>query len=168
MTTRESALLSYTLDTSCVLNGTYSIATELLLQSTHEENLTINKSVIENTSVQHSISDLLPGTVYNYCVIFSTADGPGMTSISTLKLCGEDLPKGGMFTTELPQPPSKLNGATLESVTSNRVTYKCQSDLERFSDGSVVMASDFDSSTQMYTLNGSCTSKLCLLYIYIM
>ena len=149
----EGVLFCYLLDISCVsASGLYSVTTEILATDEHGSKLT-NQSLITESIFQHEISNLLPGTMYHYCVMFSSQN-------LTMRMCGDDLPDGGVFTTAKPHPPEKINGAVLVSsgAHSNQVTYSCLNDLERFDDGSVIALAEFDADTQMYSINGSCTS----------
>lgn len=120
-----------------------------------------NKSVITGSVVLDSVSNLIPGKEYHYCSILSDCNGV------FLKICSNDLPGGGRFRTDKPSPPAEIDGAMLFSEISAAVMYKCRSDLERFSDGSVTIAAEFDENTQVYTLNGTCTSKTILYPGYI-
>ena len=114
-----------------------------------------NKSAITGSVVLDLISNLIPGKEYHYCTILSDDSGV------FLKICGNDLLGGGKFRTDKPSPPTEINGALLFSKTSASVTYKCRGELERFSDGSVIMAAKFDENTQTFTLNGTCTGQNC-------
>ena len=150
----EGVLFWFLLDKSCVSSGLYSLTTEILATDEHGSGKLTNQSLITESIFQHEISNLLPGTMYHYCVVFSS------TNNLTMKMCGDDLPDGGVFTTAKPHPPDKINGAVLVSAGahSNQVTYSCLNDLESFDDGSVIALAEFDADTQMYSINGSCTS----------
>ena len=142
--------LHYTVDMTCVTAGKYSIATELQ----EPVNLTTNQTMIVESVVHHTISNLKPGTTYHYCVLMSDDAG------NFIEICGNDLPGGGVFTTDKPNPPTELNGAVLVSETSNVVVYRCPGNLERFNGESKTMVAGFDANMQTYALNGSCTREL--------
>ena len=140
-TTENSALLHYTTSSNCVADGHYFIATEL----TYPFRQMTNKSAITGSVMLDLISYLMPGKEYHYCTILSDDSG------GFLKICGNDLMGGGRFKTDKPSPPAEINGAILFSETSASVLYKCGGELERFSDGSVVIAAEFD-ETHKYIL----------------
>ena len=147
-------MIDYTLNTTCTDERRFTLATELT-NSLNESNTRITApSVIKNTTVQQNISNLVQGLVYNFCAILTQTNGHGESAT----ICGNDLVGGGTFQTTRPPPPVKLNGAELVNTERN-VIYECSSDLERFTGGRVTMIAEFDPMTQMYILNGSCSSK---------
>ena len=146
-----SALIRYTVDMSCVTGGKYFIATELQ-KPVHQ--LT-NQVIIEGSAIEILFPNLRPGTTYYFCVIISNINE------NYVKLCGNDLPAGGVFTTNKPDPPAELNGAVLVfgHGMSDVVMYECNNDLDRFNDGCTTTIAKFDSTSQAYTLNDSCSCE---------
>lgn len=86
-----------------------------------------NESVTTVSVVFDLISNLIPDTEHHYCTILS--DNRELL----VKICGKDLPGGGWFRTDKPNPLAEIN-----------------------------QAAEFDENTLVYTLNGTCASKTAL------